>query len=33
VRWGRLRDSDPFMGSTTSMPNQNYAVSFELPVP
>lgn len=32
VRWGRLRDSDPFEGSTTNMPNPNYAVSFELPV-
>jgi len=33
VRWGRLRDSDPFMGSTTMMTNPNYAVSFQLPVP
>jgi hypothetical protein len=33
VRWGQLRDSDPFVGSTTQMGNPNYAVSFELPVP
>jgi hypothetical protein len=33
VRWGRLRDSDPFVGSTTKRPNPNYAVSFQLPVP
>jgi hypothetical protein len=33
VRWGRLRDSDPFIGSTTKMANPNYAVSFQLPVP
>jgi hypothetical protein len=33
VRWGQLRDSDPFVGSTTSQPNPNYCVSFELPVP
>ena len=33
VRWGRLRDSDPFTGSTTKKANPNYAVSFQLPVP
>jgi hypothetical protein len=33
VRWGQLRDSDPFVGFTTHLPNPNYAVSFELPVP
>ncbi len=33
VRWGRLRDSDPFMGTTTMKANPNYAVSFQLPVP
>jgi hypothetical protein len=33
VRWGQLRDSDTFMGGGTKMANQNYAVSFYLPVP
>jgi len=33
VRWGQLRDSDPFVGTTTHVPNPNYCVSFELPVP
>ncbi len=33
VRWGQLRDSDPFMGATTKQANPNYAVSFSLPVP
>jgi hypothetical protein len=33
VRWGQLRDSDPFVGSTTKIANPNYCVSFELPVP
>jgi len=32
-RWGRLRDSDPFVGSVTNQPQPNYAVAFELPVP
>ncbi|HVV48022.1 MAG TPA: dockerin [Polyangia bacterium] len=32
VRWGQLRDSDPFMGGTTKMANPNYAVSFSMPV-
>ncbi len=33
VRWGQLRDSDPFVGSTTELPNPNYAISFEMTVP
>ena len=33
VRWGQLRDSDPFTGSTTNKANPNYCVSFEMPVP
>jgi hypothetical protein len=33
VRWGQLRDSDPFVGSTSGQPHPNYCVSFELPVP
>lgn len=33
VRWGQLRDSDPFVGVTTKHANPNYALSFELPVP
>jgi hypothetical protein len=33
VRWGQLRDSDAFAGMTTKLANQNYCVSFELPVP
>jgi len=33
VRWGQLRDSDPFVGSTSERHNPNYALSFELPVP
>jgi hypothetical protein len=32
-RWGQLKDSDPFVGSTTGLPQPNYAVAFELPVP
>ena len=32
-RWGQLRDSDPFVGSTTQRPQPNFAVAFELPVP
>ena len=31
-RWGLLRDSDPFVGSTTHTPQPNYAVAFEMPV-
>ncbi len=33
VRWGLLRDSDPFVGAATQVPQPNYAVAFELPVP
>jgi hypothetical protein len=33
VRWGQLRDSDPFVGSVTNQANPNYCVSFEIPVP
>jgi hypothetical protein len=32
-RWGQLRDSDPFAGSTTGAPNPNYGVAFEMAVP
>jgi hypothetical protein len=31
--WGLLRDSDPFVGSSTQVAQPNYAVAFELPVP
>ncbi|MGK4003869.1 dockerin [Sorangium sp. So ce1036] len=31
--WGHLRDSDPFVGTTTRAAQPNYAVSFEMPVP
>lgn len=33
VRWGQLRDADPFVGSTTLKAQPNFAVAFELPVP
>jgi lysophospholipase L1-like esterase len=33
VRWGKLRDSDPFVGASSRRSNPNYCVSFELPVP
>jgi lysophospholipase L1-like esterase len=33
VRWGQLRDSDPFRGETTKLASPNYCVSFELPIP
>jgi hypothetical protein len=33
VRWGQLRDSDPFVGATTKQANPNYCVSFEMAVP
>lgn len=33
LRWGLLRDSDPFVGSTTGAAQPNYAVAFELAVP
>ncbi len=32
-RWGLLRDSDPFKGSTTGIPQPNYCVSFERSIP
>jgi len=32
-RWGQLRDSDPFVGSTTRVAQANYCVSFEMAVP
>jgi len=32
-RWGQLRDSDPFVGSTTQKAQPNFSVAFELPVP
>jgi hypothetical protein len=33
TRWGRLRDSDPFVGDLTGKAQPNFAVAFELPVP
>ena len=33
VRWGTLRDSDPFVGATTQRAQPNFAVAFELTVP
>ena len=33
TRWGKLKDSDPFVGAVTLKPQQNYAVAFSLPVP
>jgi hypothetical protein len=33
TRWGRLKDSDPFVGQATEQAQSNYAVAFELPVP
>jgi hypothetical protein len=32
-RWGLLRDSDPFVGTTTKDPQPNYCVAFELKAP
>jgi lysophospholipase L1-like esterase len=32
VRWGLLRDSDPYVGATTKTRQPNYAVAFDLPV-
>jgi len=29
VRWGLLRDSDPFVGSTSKLPQPNYCVAFK----
>ncbi|MDR3692709.1 MAG: hypothetical protein P4L46_25235 [Fimbriimonas sp.] len=31
-RWGLLRDSDPFVGYTTHIPQPNYCVAFKLPI-
>jgi len=33
VRWGQLRDSDPFVGSLTRVAQPNYSVAFEMNVP
>ena len=33
VRWGLLRDSDPFVGFLTGMPGPNYALAFQMSVP
>ncbi|HEY1379766.1 MAG TPA: hypothetical protein VGF55_23390, partial [Gemmataceae bacterium] len=33
ARWGQLRDSDPFVGSTTGVAQPNYCLAFELNVP
>ncbi len=33
LRWGQLRDSDPFVGATTGVAQPNYAVSFSIQVP
>jgi hypothetical protein len=33
VRWGQLRDSDPFVGSLTKVAQPNYCVAFEMDVP
>lgn len=33
IRWGQLRDSDPFVGYSTQKPQPNYCVAFELIVP
>jgi len=32
-QWGQLRDSDPFVGSSTNKPQPHFAVAFALPVP
>lgn len=32
-RWGRLRDSDPFVGALTRLPQPNHAVVFEVTLP
>jgi len=32
VRWGLLRDSDPFIGYNTKIAQPNYCVSFQMPV-
>jgi hypothetical protein len=30
ARWGHLRDSDPFVGAATNMPQPNYCVAFQM---
>lgn len=32
-RWGLLRDSDPFIGADTKLPQPNYCVAFEIKAP
>lgn len=32
TRWGRLRDSDPFVGAVTGTAQPNWCVAFEMPV-
>jgi hypothetical protein len=32
ARWGHLRDSDPFVGAVTAMPQPNYCVAFLMTV-
>ena len=32
LRWGRLRDSDPFVGSETETPQPNWCVAFEMAI-
>lgn len=32
IRWGQLHDSDPFVGSTTALPQPNYCVAFQTPI-
>lgn len=32
-RWGQLRDSDPFVGALTQLPQPNYAVAFSVRLP
>jgi hypothetical protein len=32
VRWGQLHDSDPFVGSTTGLPQTNHCVAFQMPI-
>jgi hypothetical protein len=33
LRWGQLRDSDPFVGPLTGAPQPNYSVAFSVDVP
>jgi hypothetical protein len=33
LRWGQLRDSDPFVGPLTGAPQSNYGVAFSVDVP